>query len=118
MRCAQVCVAETEVHVRWEDADFPARTLDYDADSDSMDEFPAEGYSEDDLEIVEEYIEDRAAARGGSDEDLEDIDEEAEPALTSTSGEGPIVEFAGNPPWWDPHSITLVAYSDFEMKAV
>ncbi|CAL8463893.1 g3428 [Coccomyxa elongata] len=80
--------------------DFPARTVDYDADSDSMDEFSAEGYSEDDLEVVEEFIEDRAAAIRDAEEDMED--EEGEPAFTSTSGEGPIVELAGLPPWGQP----------------
>lgn len=70
-----------------------------------MDELPAEGYSEDDLEIVEEFIEDRAAAREDAEEDMED--EGGEPALTSTSGEGPIVEFAGLPPWWDTYHYSL-----------
>ena len=87
------------MHAYWAAADFPARTVDYDADSDSMDEFPAEGFSEDDLEVVEEFIEEQAAARQDAQEDMED--EEGEPALTSTSGEGPIVEMAGLPPWWD-----------------
>ncbi len=93
------------MHACWGDAEFPARTVDYDADSDSMDEFPAEGYSEDDLEVVEEFIEDRAAAIRDAEEDMED--EEGEPALTSTSGEGPIVEVAGLPPWWDTYHYML-----------
>ena len=72
--------------------------MDYDADSDSVDEFPAEGYSEDDLQLVEDFVEDVAAAKGLPAEDDED-DSEGEPDVTSTSGDGPIVEFAGLPEW-------------------
>ncbi|EIE18889.1 hypothetical protein COCSUDRAFT_45036 [Coccomyxa subellipsoidea C-169] len=84
-----------------ESQEFPARTVDYDADSDSVDEFPAEGYSEDDLQLVEDFVEDVAPAKGLPAEDDED-DSDGEPDVTSTSGDGPIVEFAGLPEWGKP----------------
>ena len=83
-------------------AEFPARTVDYDADSDSVDEFPVDGFSEDDLQLVEEFVEDVTTSKGRPLEDDED-DTEGEPDLTSTSGDGPIVEFAGLPEWCVSH---------------
>ncbi|KAK9918799.1 hypothetical protein WJX75_007027 [Coccomyxa subellipsoidea] len=90
-----------EVIQDMESQEFPARTVDYDADSDSVDEFPVDGFSEDDLQLVEEFVEDVTTSKGRPLEDDED-DTEGEPDLTSTSGDGPIVEFAGLPEWGKP----------------
>lgn len=82
-------------------ADFPAATVDYDADSDSMDEFssgdeaPASfsGYDSEDQGV------EAVTQEGEEDEKESELDEEEEPPIASTSGEGPFIEVAGMPSW-------------------
>lgn len=82
-------------------AAFPARTIDYDADSDSVDEFGAEdsdwrGEDEDAEEdsegAGEAYLDD-------DDADMEDDEDDEEPLVASTSGSGPVVELTGATTW-------------------
>ncbi|CAK0786450.1 hypothetical protein CVIRNUC_009663 [Coccomyxa viridis] len=81
--------------------DFPAATVDYDADSDSMDEFssgdeaPASfsGYDSEDQGV------EAVTQEGEADEKESELDEEEEPPIASTSGEGPFIEVAGMPSW-------------------
>ena len=89
-------------------ADFPAATVDYDADSDSVDEFssgdeaPMDFLDFDEIEPedpqtgadLEEGIEET-----GEEADDEDEEDDEEPSVASSSGQGPIIEVAGMPSW-------------------
>jgi hypothetical protein len=72
-------------------AAFPARSMDYDADSDSVDEFdPEEDFWEDDAEEL----------NGNEVLDADEDDQDA--PVASSSGDGPVVEFAGLTTWSVP----------------
>ncbi len=65
--------------------------MDYDADSDSMDEFPAEDFEDGGEVLSEDFL-------GEEDPEAEEEDE-GDASVASTSGDGPIVQFAGLPDW-------------------
>ena len=75
--------------------------MDYDADSDSMDESssgdeaPANFLSYD----SEDQGVEAATQEGEADEEGSELDEEEDPPIASTSGEGPFIEVAGMPSW-------------------
>ncbi len=114
-------------------AGFSARTVDYDADSDSSsDEFvfveerptalPSSGpaaaaepgppaSSQDDASSDEEEA--AAEMSEGADEedfepDEEDEDEDDEPPLPASSGDGPIVEYSPSTSWWGSQAQNLL----------
>lgn len=93
-------------------ADFPAATVDYDADSDSVDEFSSgsDGNPMDflDFDADEQGTEAEPEAEGGAaegeeeeeEEDFDDDDDDDdEPPVASTSAAGPTIEVAGMPSW-------------------
>jgi len=82
-------------------AEFPAATVDYDADSDSMDDFSSGDdapldFLEFDADGLDLEAEAEAEAEPEEEENIEDGDD---PLVASTSGEGPVIEMAGMPPW-------------------
>ena len=93
-------------------AEFPAATVDYDADSDSVEEFssgdeaPMDFLDFDESEFPEDpqgeaALEAAAEEEGEETEEEGDEDEEDEddPPVASSSGQGPIIEVAGMPSW-------------------
>ncbi|CAL5222919.1 g5352 [Coccomyxa viridis] len=94
--------------------EFPAATVDYDADSDSVEEFssgdeaPMDFLDFDESEFPEDpqgeaALEAAAEEEGEETEEEGDEDEEDEddPPVASSSGQGPIIEVAGMPSWGD-----------------
>ena len=75
--------------------------MDYDADSDSMDEFssgdeaPASflGYDS------EDQSREAATQDGQAEEEESELEEDEDPPIASTSGEGPFIDIAGMPSW-------------------
>ena len=87
-------------------ADFPAATLDYDADSDSIDEFSSGDEAPMDfLDFDETEPEDPVRGAdvgeetGETDEEGDDLEEGEDAPIASSSGQGPIIEIAGRPSW-------------------
>ena len=90
-------------------ADFPAATVDYDADSDSVDEFSSGDEAPMDFLDFDEAIPEDPQREADLEEGIQDTEEGAEdevedeeddePSVTSSSGQGPIIEVAGMPSW-------------------
>ena len=84
-------------------AEFPAATVDYDADSDSVDEFSSGDdapldFLDFDAEDTESQDTEIEAAKEEDVRAEDDLDDEESP-IASTSGDGPMIEFAGIPSW-------------------
>lgn len=84
-------------------AEFSAATVDYDADSDSIDEFSSGDeapldFLDLDAEDTDSQDTEFEAAEDKDDSVEDDLDDE-EPPIASTSGDGPTIEFAGIPSW-------------------
>ena len=77
--------------------------MDYDADSDSMDDFSSgdDGpldFSEFDADGLDLEAEAEAEAEAEPEEE-ENIEDGEDSLVASTSGEGPVIEMAGMPSW-------------------